>query len=253
MDLVENTVYPKGQLLSSIYGLNKTYTKKVLIGLEFDEEKRLFVPKVRLFGNDFIGLAFNQREWDSLVGTFMPMADYFENHISNFADRQIVGCNFSVRFTTAHSGKAVVIEELPRPKKDGDCDQMMSIKKFRRSIVMKRPTFENLRLVIDCVRAKLEYLHSIESSVEFFADQLGKHYLEKLSEKQESQYTTVSISDIFSVSKLTEADFHEFAGQFQSAELRALSKHEMVILAEELLFTKAEYLAFKAQNSIVNQ
>lgn len=254
MDLVENAVYPKGQLLSSVYGLNRTYSKKVVVGLEFDDEKRLFVPKVRLIGIDFIGIVFNQKEWDSLIGTFMPIEDYFENHISNFTDRQIVGANFSLRFTTAHSDKAIQIEELMHPKKDGDCGQMMSFKKtYRRSIVMKRSTFEKLRHVTDCVRAKLEYLSSIQNSVEFFADQLGKHYLEKLNEKQEAQYTVVSKADIFSVGKLTEADFHKFAGQFQSAELQALNKHEMIILAEELLFAKVEYLAFKAQNNIVYQ
>ena len=253
MDLIENAVYPKGQLFSSIYGLNRTYTKKVLVGLEFDDEKRLFVPKVRLIGNDFIGIAFDQKEWDSLLGTFMPMEDYFENHISNFADRQIVGCNFTLKFTTAHSDKAVQIEELLRPTKNGDCAQMMSFKKYRRSIVMKRSTFEKLRQVTDCVRAKLEYLSSIEKSVEFFADQLGKLYLEKLSQKQEAQITEVSTSDILAVGKLTESDYHHLAGQFQSLELQAIDKREMIILAEELLFIKVEYLAFQAQRSIVYQ
>ena len=47
MDLIGNMVYPKGKLFSSIYGLNKTYSKKSLVGLEYDEEKRLFAPKVR--------------------------------------------------------------------------------------------------------------------------------------------------------------------------------------------------------------
>ena len=107
MDIISNTVYPKGQLFSSIYGLNKTYTKKVLVGLEYDDEKRIFAPKVQLVGNDFIGIGFNPVEWRSLVNTFPHIDEYFRSYSTSYTDQQIVGCSFILRFTTAHSDKAI--------------------------------------------------------------------------------------------------------------------------------------------------
>ena len=83
MNLVANAVYPKGQLFSSISGLNKTYTKKVLVGLEFDEIKRVFVPKVRLIGIDFIRIAFNPVEWQSLTNAF-PHIDLWKINVNNW-------------------------------------------------------------------------------------------------------------------------------------------------------------------------
>lgn len=252
MDLTNNAVYPRGQLFSSIYGLNKTYTKKVVVGLEFDEVKRLFAPKVRLIGNDFIGIAFNPMEWSSLTNSFPHIDAYFGSYTNNYADQQIVGCNFSLRFTTAHSDKAVQIEELLQPARIGDCAQVIPVKKqYKRSIVMKRATFEKLRHIIHCVRAKLDYLDSIESSVEYFADQLGKHYLEELSQKHQAQITEVSVSDILSAGKLVETDFLKIAATFPTSEMKVLNMDEMTILTEELIFTNVEYIAFKAQNNIV--
>lgn len=180
MDHIGNALYPKGQHFSAIYSLNKTYTKKVLVGLEFDEIQRLFAPKVQLIGNDFIGIAFNLMEWRSLTNVFTHIEEYFGSYSNNYADRQMVGCIFSLRFTTAHSDKAVQIEELIQPARNSDWAQVMRVKKYKRSTIMKRPTFEKLKQIMDCLRVKLDYLDSMKKSVEFFADQLGKHYLEEL-------------------------------------------------------------------------
>ena len=115
---------------------------------------------------------------------------------------------------------------------------------------MKRATFEKLKNIINCVNVKLQYFDKIETSVEFFADQLGKHYLDTLSLKQRAQYTTISITDIISGDKPSETDLEKIAVKFPTTEMRALNMDEMSILTEEFLFTSPDYIAFKASNNI---
>ena len=105
--------------------------------------------------------------------------------------------------------------------------------------------------IIDCVRVKLDYLDSIETSVEYFADQLGQYYLDELSRRQAAQHTTVTVSDILSVTKPTEKDFLIIAGKFPTAEIKVLNMDEMNILTEELIFICIDFIAFKAQTNIV--
>ena len=188
-----------------------------------------------MIGNDFIGLAFNVAEWKSLTNTFPHIDDYFGSYSSNYADQQMVGCNFSLRFTTAHSDKAIQIEELLQPSKNGDCAQITPVKKYKRSVIMKRTTFEKLKNITDCVAVKLRYLESIEARVEFFADQLGKHFLGALSQKQEAQYTTISITDILSAEKLAASAFEKIVAKFPTAEMRPLTLDEMNILTEKFI------------------
>ena len=82
------------------------------MGYEYDEEKRIFALKVRLVGNDFIEIGFNPVKWRSLVNTFTHIDEYFGSYSTSYTDQQMVGCNFTLRFTTAHSDKAIQIEEL---------------------------------------------------------------------------------------------------------------------------------------------
>lgn len=248
IDLVSSTVYPKAQLLASIYGLNRTFTKKILVGLEFDDEKKFFVPIVRLIGNDFVGIAFNPSDWTIFTNTFRHIDEYFSSYTSNYADHQMVGGNFSLRFTTAHNDKAVQIEELLSPAKCDASTNLAPIRKYKRSIVMKKTTFDRLKVIVGCISVRLQYLKNIESSVEFFANELGKHYLQLLCQKQEAQYTTVDIGDILEVSKISEEDFFKIAEKFTTVQ--PLNINEMKILTEEFLFDHVHYIAFKAQNSI---
>ena len=47
-----------------VYSLNASQTKKVIIGLEFDNGAQQFVPKLRLLGHDRQGIVFTHNSWE---------------------------------------------------------------------------------------------------------------------------------------------------------------------------------------------
>ena len=59
------------QILSRVYSLNKSYSKKLVIGLEYysivDER---YTPVLRLISNDFTGIALTYEGWQDLKKSF---------------------------------------------------------------------------------------------------------------------------------------------------------------------------------------
>ena len=104
---------PPQLMLSTLYGLSKTFSKKVFIGLEIGPDG-LGEISVRLTGNDFVGVKFSRQGWANFESSFDLMRKFFATSRENteMLDQRIMSSGFSDRFTISHHDKAVEIEEL---------------------------------------------------------------------------------------------------------------------------------------------
>lgn len=147
-------------MLPTIYGLNKSFGKKVYLGLECVNSGLLDIV-IRLTGPDFNGLSFNLNSWQNFVAGFEYIARFFKNSRDNrsMLDQKIIGCGFSVHFTIAHRDRAIEIElhdDDNETKYTGREPKLT--KRYGSSIVMKKPTFEVLETILPCIQARLKYL-----------------------------------------------------------------------------------------------
>lgn len=137
-------------MMSSLYGLNKSFSKKVYLGIEIGDNGYGEVV-IRLTGKDFIGVRFSPEKWQNFVGTFVHVDKFFaQNRDSkDMLDQRVVGNGFSTRFTTSHGDRAIEIEEE---------EDRSANKKFRHNIVMKCSTYWTLKKYIACIQAKIDLL-----------------------------------------------------------------------------------------------
>ena len=70
------------QVFCTLYPLNKSFTKKVIVGLEYDEtadklDDECYKPVVRLLSNDFEDVAFSCDDWEDFKPSFNDIDKYF--------------------------------------------------------------------------------------------------------------------------------------------------------------------------------
>lgn len=147
---------PPQLFLPTIYGLNKSFSKKVYIGIEVGLDG-IGQVAVRLTGNDFAGVAFSVKGWEQLLATFPRVSKFFStgrDHL-DLLDQKITGREFSVRFVICHRDKAVEIQEEISCKND---DGPPAAKKYKQSIVMKSSTFAILQKYVEVIGARIAEL-----------------------------------------------------------------------------------------------
>ena len=66
------------QIVCRVYSLNELYTKRLVIGLEYNSiiDKR-YTPVLRLISNDFTGITFTYKGWQDFKKSFEDIANYF--------------------------------------------------------------------------------------------------------------------------------------------------------------------------------
>ena len=53
-------------LLTTLFTLNKSWIKNVIVGLEYEDiEDQIFKPMVRLIAKDYDGIAFDRKDWEA--------------------------------------------------------------------------------------------------------------------------------------------------------------------------------------------
>ena len=144
---------PPQLLLPVLYGLNRSFTKKIYMGLEIDAAGQAEI-KIRLIGADYVGVGFDCGMWQNFANTFDIVSKYFESGRKNreMLDQKLVGCGFSVRFVISHMDKAIEVEE--------EVGARVAKKKHRRSVILKENTFAVLRQYRTLINSRIEHLKS---------------------------------------------------------------------------------------------
>lgn len=229
-------------MLPTIYGLNKSFGKKVYLGLECSHFGLLDIV-VRLTGPDFNGLSFSMNGWRNFVAGFEYISKFFKSlNNRSMLDQKIIGCGFSVHFTIAHRDKAIEIEmdnDDDARKHDGPEPKLS--KRYGSTIVMKKQTFESLESIVPCIEARLQYLNKALPSYNEILIELNKTSDEKFTE---TRVRTNNGGGPFPVNpNYSQEDYQLMRDSLKTKGLYELSADEIGIIISELLL-----LSFNSQN-----
>lgn len=177
---------PPQVLFPTIYGLNKSFSKKIYMGLELSQEGYAEL-EVRLIGADFDGIRFNLLTLANFMSTFEVVSKFFAggSNDRSMLDQKLVDSGYSIRFVISHRSKAIEIEE-------DDPQTQKSKKKYRRSVILKENTFDMLKTYTPLLIARVEYYKQLaavyNSVMEEVVKQSDANATEKPSQRNDMPF-----------------------------------------------------------------
>lgn len=178
------TLFEKQLLLPTLYGLNRSFTKKIIIGFKEQEDGCLY-PSVRLIGNDYSGISFNTESWRSFQEQFNTVSEYLngEYNVNGPGDQRITTQHFLIFFTISYGQRAIAIEKKSEVLRDEKNEESKKKKPYH-YIIMQKITFDNLKEICVCVNERLNYLEKIIMCVNHCKDVLVKLLHTKIRENK---------------------------------------------------------------------
>ncbi|XP_048515930.1 uncharacterized protein LOC125502161 [Athalia rosae] len=187
-------------LLSSTYGLNASWSKKLTVGLRL-RMNGTFESVVRLINNYSSGVSLGLEGLASLIANLPKLEEYFvkkdapgDNLFALVNDTIALDGGCSLRFTTAHGAKVIAfystetsgngddatIENSPQEDDDEEDTATQGAKRrkvYTPVIVMQKVTFDGLKHIACCANERLLQLDALlgdvnrskESVVRYFA------------------------------------------------------------------------------------
>ncbi|XP_072763508.1 uncharacterized protein [Anoplolepis gracilipes] len=160
-------------LLSTTYGLNSSYTKKIHVGLMASDGEELdFLPIVKLSSHSAEGICFDMESWQKFQENMEQMSLYLNG--DKIKQSTIIIDKIIINFTTAYGARAVLVvyrenvqEDLPSENiEDTNANGPTAKKRKTYSVaVMQKATFLGLENIVGCVNARLNQLNLISNSV----------------------------------------------------------------------------------------
>lgn len=178
-------------VLSTTYGLNISWSKKITVGLRLRIDGT-FEPVIRLINNYSSGVSLTVAAWEDLIESFELVDTYLdkkdaksENKLYDLTNDTIALDNSMMRFTTAHGSRVVAFytraSDVPESADDGDeaSEGPSSAKKsktYTPMIVMQKGTFDGLKNIACCISARLTRLESLMKDVNVSKDAMVKYF-----------------------------------------------------------------------------
>lgn len=173
----------KQLLLPTIYKLNLSFGKKVIIGFEEDEQSGDLYPAARLIGKDFIGVSFKTNAWHNFQKDFNIISEYFDTTddvAGKMRDQQFIKEDFLLLFAISYGQRSIIIDGSQNyDKKEDDIQNGQDAANKRRkysprAIIMQKNTFDNLKEICVCINERLKNLEAITECVNYCKDILIK-------------------------------------------------------------------------------
>lgn len=225
-------------LLSTFYGLNRSYTKKIFIGFDLNDTETEFEFVFRLCGNNFNSgyLALNHNGWKRLQTYFSKIDEYLQGKNMKNSDQTFENEDFTIKLTRSYYDKAI---EISSEEKKPDN------KKFKVSLVLKKVSFDTLKNLSQVIDTKFDQLNAKRTYLFLLKDKFINYITEKLNASEKNIITQINIKDIKLIcnefdEKVTE-NFKQELEQ-ESPELESASLNDSHLFLKELYALNFDYL-----------
>lgn len=188
-------------VLATTYGLNKSISKKIVVGLGLGVDNETFVPVIKLESSSSCCIYLNTTEWTLLADELDTIAEYLDSSGDSSAEwyfEHITLGSCNITFTTSHGSKSITFapvntseesdradfEEEEEEKNAGASNECGKRKRsYQPAIVMQKTTFDGLKTVFVCVEEQLHRLQRIAHNV----NRCKKLYIEYIAERVKIQ------------------------------------------------------------------
>lgn len=241
--------FQKHLILSTTYGLNKSFSKKVIVGLEEQTDGK-FEPAIRVMNNCSYGITFKLNSWTKLNQEINQISAYFDSDCSQSEEwKNDVDINeYFIVFTTSHGAKAIVFD--PKPEEDEehpDDNSTKKLKLYSPSIVMQKTSFDGLKNIIPCLNERFQQIDKLTESVN-----LSKNFLVQAVCSYLEEQDTGPPSEEF-IKQLILAKADRLKEDSQSILQPEFVKHHHEIVFLEFMALFAESFASEIKQSILEK
>ncbi|XP_015598064.1 uncharacterized protein LOC107269101 [Cephus cinctus] len=169
-------MYKKQVLLSTVYGLNRSFSKQVITGFSLNRSGSLS-PVIRIINQDYSGVEFEASEW-AIVAEHLPVIDKFfttEDNIKEVPEEfntPIFMTAHEIVFTYSYGERAIILKPSAPLYTSNDDSGIKRARAYTPVIVMKRVSYLNLQRVLRCVTIQINRLREITDSANSCKDTL---------------------------------------------------------------------------------
>lgn len=185
-------------VLATTYGLNKSISKKIVVGLGLGVDNETFVPVIKLESSSSCCI-LNTTEWTLLADELDTIAEYLDSSGDSSAEwyfEHITLGSCNITFTTSHGSKSITFVPVNTSEESDGADfeeeeenaeasneGVKRKRSYQPAIVMQKATFDGLKTVFVCVEEQLHRLQRIANNV----NRCKKLYIEYIAERVKIQ------------------------------------------------------------------
>lgn len=189
----------RSPISSRIFALNKSWSKKVLLGLEYEDLLAgSYTPVIRLVGSDFQGIPFTYDQWvvhslttSGFLSNFEDVEKFFKGQL-DCLDRTVDGKSWSLRYTQSYSKKAIEIIEKIRMNTSSN----ESPKRLKHSIVLHDVSFYILKNCTNgCIENWMTYVFPLFRAAPIFVEDIVKRFKAVNCDEEKMRKMLVELDD----------------------------------------------------------
>lgn len=227
------------QILPMAYGLNNSFGKILLVGLENTaSDKKDFEPVVRIGAPDFQGFKFSLNAWEGLKKQFDEINDFFTIYNEDaLLGTEINIPGYIIRFMISYSDRAFeLLEDQPKCVRKNDDENLPPKKRGRyvRSHVFKRVTFERLKDLVNCVDYRIKYLQTIKKCMDIIIKEIVKYTINKMEEENNNNTYASAMNVKYALRNIGDEFIQNICSSLQKNSL-LVATEDIYIIVHELI------------------
>lgn len=225
-------------IMPTLYALNKSFSKKLLIGMNYNEQDS-FHPTIKLVNQSFEGLTFDKESWTALCTKGFPKIEeyfYSGNGPDSLLQKANIG-NFDVHFVISHGEKAIQIEEK-------DQGNSKTAESFKRSITLKLISFIWLKDISRSVQFKLDFLTENKEAIAHLNHLLLQFIHNTILQMYDREITNATKNDVrLATTDLEQAVFDGILDELNTLyKENTLSNLDVKSICYELISLNFDYI-----------
>lgn len=160
-------------LATTSYPLNKSASKKIVVGLFYNKNNKIFDAGIKILNMYYPdGLFLEPFTWSELQNCFDTIDRYFEIEEEAVPSKMTIN-DTEIIFIQTHGVKAILFDKVSVCTSNSECKKSRT---FSPGVVMQKQTYFGLKDSVKCISERLHQLEKISSVV----NKCKNHVLEEI-------------------------------------------------------------------------